>query len=237
MRNGPIGLLYRRPNPAAPRTLRQIQIADELEHVARIHEADDADIAPDRHAKLGVENHQRVAADGKAVLIEGLRRAESIQGKAADRRIAAREEPLARRNVLHRDGERLAIGPEERLPVVIDTRDLLWKPVGEAEPRSGREHDALLSRQPSVHEGLHEGLEEADLRSHSPGGQLGIQSDQLPASRIESIVARIADERSGDRGQPDLRKQTIDQGLVGGPDALVEQAGRIEVVSAREADP
>src|SRR5438067_9918503 len=79
-----------------------IELPETLEHVSRVDEADDAQSAVHRHAKLAVEHDRRVPADRKSIVVNGVRLrvsrivpdTKSIEREAADRRIAACEEAL-----------------------------------------------------------------------------------------------------------------------------------------------
>ena len=66
-----------------------------------------AEDAAKRNARLGVQHDQPVAAFRKAVEVDRLRRAEPIEREAANGRIAAGIEPLARRQIV--DDGRLAV--------------------------------------------------------------------------------------------------------------------------------
>src|SRR5919106_6136309 len=75
----------------------EIEIAGAREHVPLIDESDHAEAARHRRAELGVEDDESVAANRDAVIIERLLgNPYPIQRKAADRRVASREEPFAR---------------------------------------------------------------------------------------------------------------------------------------------
>ena len=89
---------------AAPDRIPQvaeIQVAHRPEHVPRVDESDRAEAAGDRRPQLGIEDDQAVAANRHAVLVERLAgNADAVESEAANRRIAAGKEALARRQLL-----------------------------------------------------------------------------------------------------------------------------------------
>src|SRR6185503_8507788 len=86
--------------------LLQANIARMLEHVAGVEEPHELQVLPVRRARLEIEDRHAVAALREALRIERLLRAETIEGEAAHRGVAAAEEALARRQVLDLRRER-----------------------------------------------------------------------------------------------------------------------------------
>ena len=61
------------------------------------------------------------------------------------------------------------------------------------------------------------------------GRQLPVGAQVVAGRRIQLIVACVADARDGERRQPHLRKQPVDQQLIRFVDLLVEQLGLVEI--------
>src|SRR5690606_29646055 len=145
--------------------------------------------APDGEPHLAVEDDDGVAAARDAVAVERLRRAETVEREAADRRVATREEPLAGRQVAHDVDDRRAVRIDERLAVVAEARDVARQPAGDAEARAAGEDERRGAELP-VEEALHVGLVEADLRPDAAAGELAVDARKSAALRVERVVAR-----------------------------------------------
>src|SRR5436190_8487445 len=76
----------------------EVDVRGLLEDVASVEEPDHADAAHQWHAQFGIQDDHPVAADRESVR-DHLGCAERIEGKAADGRVAAGEETLARRQL------------------------------------------------------------------------------------------------------------------------------------------
>src|SRR6185436_3552980 len=99
------------PHAAAGRTpeLGEIDLRCACEHVARIEKPDCLAAFDDGGTELGVEDHQAVSADRKALAVQGIDRlerhvpdAESVEREPPDRGIASGKETLARRQLPQR---------------------------------------------------------------------------------------------------------------------------------------
>ena len=77
----------------------KVQLRRALEDVAAIDERDAAEVAEQVEPHLRVQQDERVAAAREARRSDGALRAHAVERKPADRRIAADEEALARRQV------------------------------------------------------------------------------------------------------------------------------------------
>ena len=128
------------------------------------------------------------------------------------------------------------VGPEHRLPRVVDARHRRFEAARQAEPGAGRDHERAAAWQPPVGEGLHEALAEADLRSDRRQPEFQVGAEHVAAFGVEDVVARVADERPEDRRQPHLREQPVDQQLVLLGNLLVEQLGVFVGVAAERDD-
>ena len=178
--------------------------------------------------KLGVEHHQAVAAFGKAVRVDGVGPPQAVQREAAHRGVAAGKKPLAGRKII--DGLR------DRLPVRIDRHDCPGKTGGQSQPGAKHGHRPTAARQPAVRKSLKKRLEETHFRTDAARGQLAVEADQPACAGLDRIVARVANERAGERGQPHLRKQPIDQRLLRRGNADVEDAGPIDGVAPAQRE-
>src|SRR6478736_3622576 len=61
--------------PSTMAITRSMTSADAIEDVAGVDEAHHTDVLPDRHAQLGVQHDDGIAAEREAVAIDGFRRA------------------------------------------------------------------------------------------------------------------------------------------------------------------
>src|SRR5207342_595556 len=85
--DGPDGRAIAEPEPDASAQLAQVQLLHPIEDVAAIHEQRSADVAPRRHAWRAVHQQRRVPAGRKPGRAERIRRADGVEGEAADRRV------------------------------------------------------------------------------------------------------------------------------------------------------
>ena len=58
---------------------------------------------------------------------------------------------------------------------------------------------------------LDERLQIAHFRADGARGDVGLHDHERAFGGVEHVVTRVADDRAGERGQPDLRKQPVDQ--------------------------
>src|SRR5207245_3818319 len=116
-----------------------------------------------------------VPPDRKAVL-DRAGRSERVEREAAHRRVATREEPLARRQIFHEVDDRLSIGAQHWLAVRIQARDLARKPRRQAEPRVAGEYDLARVRQRTECLRGEKRLHEADLRADRSRGELAVRA-------------------------------------------------------------
>ena len=124
------------PKTIGTAQLAEIYVINMQEHVARIHEGDRAEAASNRYPQLGVEDHQRVAADREPV---GIERAHAIEGKSPDRRIATRIVAFASRQIVDDRGQGLAfLDDKARKPGRQGNENGAFRRVGEGgSTRSG----------------------------------------------------------------------------------------------------
>src|SRR5258706_522233 len=73
-----------------------------------------------------------------------------------------------------------------------------------------------------------------DFRSDAPRRKLAVEANQSALGGIDGIVARVADDGSGDGGQTHLREQSIDQRFVRSLEAAVEHAGAVDGVASAQ---
>ena len=200
-RIGPTGDWYRTPNPTALRSsARSISVACVRTRCPYRGSRRRRGRRAHRHPQLGVEDHQRVAADRKPVLVDRLGRPELVEREPADRRVAAGEEALARRQVLT---------APDRLPVwpaIGSLLSIVGRPRGktgrQAEPGARREHDRGCvpgTRAEQLRGEVR--LDEADLRSDRAGRQLPVGA-QIVAARPDRADRRAC------RGSPTGRTTT-----------------------------
>ncbi len=176
-----------------------------------------------------------MAALGRAVPVERVGPAHAVQVVAADRRVAAGEEPLADGHVAHAHRGRQAVVADDRVAVLVLQLDVPREPGAQPEADASRHDDAAGRRQLAVDEPLEEGLREADLRPELPQRQFAVQGDEGAPSGIEDVVARVAHGRRRDRGDAHLREEPVDQRTVGGRDPVVEDAVLLQRVLAQDA--
>src|SRR5438094_3841918 len=160
--------------PGAAAHVHEAEVGRVRVHVAAVHEHRRRQLAPDRHAEFRVHDDHCVAADGETVRADRVRLADGILGVAADRRIAAREKPLA--------GWYFTQRRRDHASIRVDDLGRARKSRRQPEAGAGREHDAAGSER-VVPEALHERLRQPDLRSNRARGQSRAGPERRPAVR------------------------------------------------------
>src|SRR6185369_6394179 len=166
------------PETDAAAELREIEVRRPREHVAAVDEERGAEITQHRGAKLRVEDDFGIAAAGKPGRRNRCRHADGIQSVAADGRVAADEESLARRQIAHGDGLRIA---------VYGRLDQTHERPRQPEPRSAGKHEVRPAKV-AIDETLDEPLREADFGTQQPRGNRAVRREQCAALWLERIV-------------------------------------------------
>ena len=150
-----------------------------------------------------------------------------IEREPAHGRVAARIEPLA--------GGQVACDVRQGIVLIVGLDDLAEETHGHAQPGIPRQNDpaALGDRVERLRRQV--GLEEAHFRSDGPGSQLAVQAQILSTGRVHEIVARVADDRAGERGEEDVGKDPVHEALILRCHALIEHVGALHLVAAADA--